>query len=106
MKNIFKTLCLTLLTIVIVGCEDNEKNPLPATKDGSFVTVVFDNLILDVTDLENTAITGTLRAPVANVADYTLQVRRTTQGTSSAYVDIYTDGQFSIRLLPLIFQGT
>lgn len=94
MKNIFKTLCLTLLTIVIVGCEDNEKNPLPATKDGSFVTVVFDNLILDVTDLENTAIIGTLRAPVANVADYTLQVRRTTEGTSSAYVDIYTTDTF------------
>lgn len=94
MKNIFKTLFIALLTVVIVGCEDNEKNPLPATRDGSFVTVVFDNLILDVTDLDNTAITGTLRAPVANVADYSLQVRRTSQGTSSAYVDIYMTDSF------------
>ncbi len=94
MKNIIKFLFASVLLFLVSSCEDNEKYPLPATEDGSFVTVVFDNLILDVTQVETTAITGTLRAPVANVGSYELQVRRTNAGTSSPYVPIYSTNTF------------
>lgn len=95
MKNQYKfytTLFLSML--LFFNCEDNEKNPLPATIDGSFVTIEFDNLILDVSDLANSAIIGTLKAPVANVASYDLEVRRTSEGASSDYFPVYSATTF------------
>ena len=94
MKNIIKTFLIAFIAVGIFSCEDNEKSPLPATIDGSFVTIEFDNLILDVTDLDNTAITGVLRAPVPNVASYELQVARSTGGVLSDYVTVYTTDTF------------
>lgn len=106
MKNLYKfSFILLLLGLTLTSCEDNEKSPFPAPRDGSFVSVVFDNLILDVTQLDVTAITGTLRAPVANVATYDLEVRRTSGGVSSEFVDVLTvdafPGEFSISLADL-----
>lgn len=94
MKNIIKTFLIAFIAVGIFSCEDNEKYPLPATEDGSFVTIEFDNLILDVTDLDNTAITGVLKAPVPNVASYELQVARSTGGVLSDYVTVYTTDTF------------
>lgn len=94
MKNIIKTFLIAFIAVGIFSCEDNEKYPLPATEDGSFVTIEFDNLILDVTDLDNTAITGVLKAPVPNVASYELQVARSAGGVLSDYVTVYTTDTF------------
>jgi hypothetical protein len=94
MKNIIKSFLIAFVAVGIFSCEDNEKYPLPATVDGSFVTIEFDNLILDVTDLDNTAITGVLKAPVPNVASYELQVARSTGGVLSDYVTVYTTDTF------------
>lgn len=71
MKLYTKIILCFAVFLALTGCEENEKSPLPVARDGSFVTIVFDNLILDVTDLDNTAITGTLKAPVPNVSSST-----------------------------------
>ena len=94
---IFATLFLSML--MFFNCEDNEKSPLPATKDGSFVTIEFDNLILDVSDLENSAIIGTLKAPVPNVARYDLEVRRTSNGVSTDYAPVYSTDVFPSEMV-------
>jgi hypothetical protein len=85
--------------LMFFGCEDNEKSPLPAPRDGSFVTIVFDNLILDVSDLENSAIIGTLDTALPNVASYDLEVRRTSEGASSDYVPIFSTTTFPTEMV-------
>lgn len=95
-----KTWSILIITLVIgLGCEDLDKSPLPVVKDGAFITLTPSNLILDVTDLENTAITGTLKDPVGNVAAYNLQVRHTPNGgDSSGWVDVYSTTTFPAEM--------
>lgn len=85
--------------LMFFGCEDNEKSPLPAPRDGSFVTIVFDNLILDVSDLENSAIIATLDTALPNVASYDLEVRHTSNGVSTDYVPVFSTTTFPTEMV-------
>lgn len=92
-------LALFMGVLMFFGCEDNEKSPLPATTDGSFVTIVFDNLILDVSDLQNSAIIATLDTALPNVASYDLEVRHTSNGASTDYVPVFSTTTFPTEMV-------
>lgn len=81
MKNIYKTiLSLAVLMSFFTGCEkDNGKDPLfeyyQAEYMAPYVRVITDIRVIDVTQLETSAVTFTVSVPVENVTSWSVQVR-------------------------------
>ena len=88
MKNlILKNIFFIFTTfIVLMSCEDDDKNPLFVDKNpdnfGVFVTIEQQTLVIDFTNPESTY-DFTIMAPADNVTEYRLRVARTSGETVS-----------------------
>lgn len=99
MKNIFKLIPLAVITLFFTACGDINKEPFEVNgNDGPFGTFVRLDItsaaVLDVTDIANTSFGGTLTAPSNNVASWTVEVRRVSNGEASDYFPLVTITSF------------
>ncbi len=99
MKNIIKFSSYFLIILLLVNCEDNNKDIIeygaPGDRAGSIVIVDFDSKpAFNAADLENSSIAGTLSAPSDNVMSYTLSFRRISEGTTSPVYELFTINSF------------
>jgi hypothetical protein len=99
MKNIFKLIPLAVITLLFTACGDINKEPLEANgNDGPFGTFVRLDItsaaVLDVTNIATTSFGGTLTNPSNNVASWTVEVRRVSNGGASDYFPLVTITSF------------
>ncbi|WP_025741879.1 hypothetical protein [Aquimarina pacifica] len=107
MKNIYiKLLSIFLVAVAIIGCEDEEKDPLFVDSDpnnsGAFVTIAQDpdNLVIDFSD-PSSSYNFTIDAPANNITEYDLRVARTSNGVVSDTVSVQ-----KVSTFPADFQIT
>ncbi len=99
MKNIFKsTLSLVILAIFFTACEkDNGKDPLfeyyQYENAAPYVRVITDIKVIDVTQLDASAVTFTVSVPVENVSSWSVKVMLD-GSTTTASVDLRTVTSF------------
>ena len=106
MKNVFKLIQLAVIVLLFTACGDIDKSPFEINGvDGPFGTFVRLDIttagVLDVTDIANTSFGGTLTAPANNVASWSLEVRRVSNGEASDYLSLVT-----ITSFPAEFRAT
>lgn len=93
--NFTKYLALLFLTVALVACQDNDKQPFEINiEDGPFGNFIRLDIssapVLDVTDLANAQFGGLFTNPSGNTASYTLTVRRVSGGVMTDYVPLVT----------------
>ena len=99
MKNILKLIPLAIITLFFTACGDIDKDPLEANvEDGPFGTFVRLDIttaaVLDVTNIETTSYGGTVTNPSNNVASWSLEVRRVSNGEASDFLPVLTITSF------------
>ncbi len=98
MKNTYiKIFSIFLAIFSIIGCEDDEKDPLfvdtDRSNDAVFVTIKQKTVVIDFTD-SSTSYDFTIESPANNVAEYSISVKRTSAGVSSDTIPITTVNSF------------
>jgi hypothetical protein len=99
MKNIFKFIPLAIITLFFVACQDIDKDPWEINGNdgpfGSFIRLdITSAAVLDVTNIATTSFGGTLTNPSNNVASWSLEVRRVSNGEASDYFPLLTITSF------------
>lgn len=93
MKTRLNIFIILFVSLFIISCEDNEKNPLPAAREGAFVYVDLISSLIDVTQIETSAYSGILNAR-GDVSSHSFKVRYIFDGVASEYEDVYDVSTF------------
>jgi hypothetical protein len=97
-RNINKILGLLFASIALIGCEDEDKNPLnlldPENTKAPYVRIVVDETIVAAGDIATSSFNGTVSALDNNVASWELSVSRESGGVASDTISLTTITSF------------